>query len=178
MTRLAVWALVVLLAVQAWFWQARRRRDVVVADVLPGDRVADVRLRPLSGDGPTRTRGARGLFAGSCGVTVFFLSTCPACDVMAPAWSGVDSVTVGGRGVPVAWIGLSADTAAASFLGMYDLAPGYVAKSLHDLARLGVSGTPTVYLLNRGALVARLPRVPSEIEQGGFSCDLAATVPG
>lgn len=155
-------ALVAGLIVQAWYALRPTEFERRFVAVQVGDTLQDIRMHYATDPRGENSVSLSELFGGDCGVAVFFISTCPACRIHAPAWSGVDSVNLGHRKLPVAWVSVAADTGAYSFFREYALAGDLVfAERLGAWASIGVRRTPSVYLLARGVLLGTLAANPN-----------------
>jgi hypothetical protein len=170
-TRIALGLLAVSAALQiSWRLRSSSPQDLRFEDVQVGDTLANLVLHPLPyGAASTwprapRTQRLHELFATSCGLAFFYLSTCPACRIHAPRWSGVNSVRGARSVLPLVWIALATDTAASTFLEDYGLrGHAYVSSSIQEWAAIGVSRTPTLYLIRGGVLQAEVPPTPDSV---------------
>lgn len=166
-----VGTMVLLLVIQLSFRGSRADGGYIVQELHAADWIGDVGVRPIGqsmlGD---RTLPLADLFNRGCGLLVFFWSSCPACEQQAPLWSGKQFLVLPDGELPIAWIGVASDPGAEDFLQRNDLAPGFVVDQLQTFGRLGVRGTPTVYLVQGGKYIREMPRLPVEIVRDTARC--------
>lgn len=102
----------------------------------------------------------------SCTVMIFFESSCPACEALAPHWSKVHTVRSGVQAFAVSWVSVRhQDPNARSFIERHALArPAYAVRSQSDLARIGIGYWPQVVVLGEnGVFLGNVARTPDEI---------------
>lgn len=103
----------------------------------------------------------------NCSLLIFFDSSCPICRDVAPDWKGKRNLQIGTTLIPVHWIAIrQSDTEAGNFLIKYGLhkEPIFLNKG-EDASKLGVAGTPTVYLVSRNMVfLGKQAQVPMGID--------------
>jgi hypothetical protein len=102
-----------------------------------------------------------------CSILVFFQSTCPSCEALAPLWSGLEEVTSArGAVIPVAWIALfPGDTGASAFVSRHRVnVQSYSLADDHSRRALGIRHWPQLWLVSDGVFRARLSRSPSSLK--------------
>jgi hypothetical protein len=141
------------------------KADVAIDSLPSGTPIpADVRLVKM---GRSEERVTLKQVAGSaCHVLVFFQSTCPACEAIAPLWSDIVHVKESeGEAVPVTWIAIfRRDEEAAAFVRRHRLnSDWYSLAEDRDRRALGIQHWPQIWLISDGVLRARLPRTPEQV---------------
>jgi hypothetical protein len=166
--RLVCVCLAVLLISQSAFQKFVRSRPLefaVLAEGAPLPRVEG--FRPIDSSHPTFSE----VISQSCVVLHFYTSTCSASHAMARRWQGLDSVSLGRSKAAVIWVGIASDTASRTFLHNHGLrGAGYTVRGMRDWAVLGVSKTPTIYLIDSGHYLGELPADPALIESSSLTC--------
>ncbi len=102
----------------------------------------------------------------SCTLLVFFQSSCPACESVAPLWSDVQAVeTASGLLVPVVWVAVFRhDDGAGDFVRRHHLAPKWLSlESDKDRRQLGIQSWPQVWVVSNGVFRAKVARTPKRI---------------
>lgn len=117
-----------------------------------GELLENVQLASFVGSEQRDNVSLRQMFADGCGLLVFFVSTCPFCEEMAPKWAGVSSISTGRGDIRPAWIAVSAaDTGATGFVRRHNLTqPWYAVQTPDDRRDLGINGWPTLYVVSAG----------------------------
>lgn len=162
--------LVVQLGLRGFDRNGEAAQPVVVP--LSSERLRDANLIEL-GAGVEPPSSLRAVAGEGCTLLIFFASTCPYCEQIAPLWAEVDSVELGGAFAKVAWVGVTpADTGALDFVRTHRLAePAYVAESRAESRRAGIGGWPYVLLVNSGVVRGvGLPWSPSRIRETEARC--------
>jgi hypothetical protein len=141
-----------------------RPRSIAPGDTLPGVPLIPTRHSEFARASAVTTT-LRAITGGRCSIVVFFSTTCPFSRAMAPAWAGIDTLRLSGAVLTVHWLSVASDTEASDFLRRHDLpAESFAVRNTADLAQLGVSGWPTLYLIDGTARFrARLPQTPDAI---------------
>jgi len=93
-----------------------------------------------------------GLIQG-CALLIFFRSTCPACERLAPEWGGQPVVQIADVVLPVFWIGAADDSGAQAWLERHSLRNGLLARERTWRQDLRVSYVPQYYILAPGRLL-------------------------
>lgn len=134
-----------------------------------GSRLPDISLVQVAAD--TAPIGHRGTplssitGAAGCSVLIFFESSCPACEALAPSWRGVHVLGLGH--VPVTWVTIhKADTGAKSFLERHGLPrPAYAISGRADRMMIGALFWPNIYVVDSAnGLLAQIPgAVPDSV---------------
>lgn len=165
---------VILLFQASWILFDRR----AIAAPTPGDQLIDARI--ISTEGNLTGTTLRNIATASCQVVVFYHSTCPVCDRIAPFWQRTQRVTTNTGNIPVIWVSVSAsDTGARAFLSRHELssndALGVV--SIRELKRLGITAWPRFLLVDSaGHYTAEGPRKPADYKRIS-GCRLLDSVP-
>jgi thioredoxin-related protein len=150
--RLVILALSVALIARITSWQ-KLVRHRAIPTMTVGRTLPPVRASVTDPSGRQVVSSLRDIMRpGYCTIAVFYKSECPFCEELAKAWSGIAFVRQGARYADVRWISVSVDDSGrAAFSDRYEL-PGPTASllSLNDAFRIGVPGTPTIYLLLPG----------------------------
>ncbi len=151
---------VILMFQVSWILFDRR----AIAAPTPGDQLIDARIISTGGDLTGTT--LRNITTASCQVVVFYHSTCPVCDRIAPFWQHTQRVTTKTEDIPVIWVSVSAsDTGASAFLSRHDLASNGAlgVASIRELKRLGITAWPRFLLVDSaGHYTAEGPRKPAD----------------
>ncbi len=147
---------------------ARAHRDVMrdgpvstvaVGDTLPNEAL-DVHDGGLRSQWflTAKTTNLKGLAGTGCAIVIFFESTCPACEQMAPRWVGLRQLQVGDRSARVVWVSVNReDRGGTQFLrGMHVTGSWYAVRSLEQVHALGVRAWPTIYIIDSYGRLAGL----------------------
>ncbi|MGH7926510.1 MAG: hypothetical protein ACREQV_01785, partial [Candidatus Binatia bacterium] len=67
--------------------------DVGAQTITSGEVLEDIELISFANGERRGLVSLHEVFGSGCGIMVFFLSTCPFCEEMAPKWSNVGSIT-------------------------------------------------------------------------------------
>jgi hypothetical protein len=149
-------ALVLILVVAAAIQiQQRLGEPAAISPAFAGGQVPMVPLLPLANAAEPITSSAAADI--DCTFFYFWDPACPACEIGAPDWAGVEYV--GADRTPVVWI-LTAepDSAARSFIVRHGIsAPNYFVEDSEDRRGLGVVATPSAWAVHGGVIRAILP---------------------
>jgi hypothetical protein len=117
-----------------------------------GDHLENIQLASFVGSERRDNVSLRQVFADGCGLFVFFVSTCPYCDEMAPKWADVSTITTASGDIRVAWVAVTiADSGAIDFVRRHNLTqPWYAIRTTDERRDLGITGWPTLYLVSAG----------------------------
>lgn len=181
MVRGAALFLAVLLAGQLlWPLVAGSEEDTLVDSAFEprvvriGDTLADlpVTVIPEAGTADLSRVPLSSLVAGSpepCTVLIVYSVTCGACRRAAKAWKDAAPVVRDRLAPAVRWVSLpDGEDRIRAFHEEFGLAaPGYRLGSGAAAQALGVIGTPTIYAVDRGLRVVRMPGAsPEELMRG------------
>jgi len=104
---------------------------------------------------------------------VFFDSSCPYCENIAPHWSGIRKLELNGASVHVDWIGvLAEDPGAREYVNSFSPGSGWL-RVPSDRARgeLGAFGTPLAYIIGPDRVFhGRTAVLPREIVEFPEAC--------
>ena len=126
--------------------------------VTPGDRLSVLRLERVS---PVNRRRENrqtvvldSIFTEACTVAVFFASTCPVCETIAPNWARLTRIEHSGRNFPVVWIAVDRhDRGASQFVRDNQLpTPWYAFLDRKDRNAWAVDRWPLIYFVAKGAV--------------------------
>ena len=149
--------------------------------LLPGDTIPrDLPVLVLR-DPPTVQSLGHLLVRGECRLLIFFESSCPACELIAPDWEEQELLHIGEAGrAQVTWITVSPeDTGARRFLDVHGLArPGLSLTSSSAWEALGITHWPMMYLVDgQGTVLASPQGRPTEIVGSLPSCTSGTASP-
>lgn len=142
-----------------------------LATLRPGDALPDLSLDRIVASSSGRQEVERGprlsdFVRTGCAIVLFFESTCPACERIAPSWSNRRSIVIDGIALPVHWVTVHrTDAGALRFAQRHGLPqPVYAVRSAADLSALGVNSWPRAYAIaGRGVYAGSLRILPEEI---------------
>jgi hypothetical protein len=92
----------------------------------------------------------------------------------ADQWRGLQAVAVSGQEAKVEWIGLNGpDSASENLVRSHDLPqPWFLLDDRADRKRLGVAGTPFLYVVgDRGVFLGHTGPSPAHVQQVAGLCD-------
>lgn len=180
LVRMIVGVLVVTALIQSGLLvSARHRKPTPVARpsvLVAGDKIPAAKLYDPWKRWPILPETRLNVAFPACGVVVFFNSTCPACERVAPGWNGADSITVSGTRLPVVWIGTSSDKGASDWLGRHGFKNSYLVKAT-DWRQLNVDFVPQVFIVANGMLFDRAIGRREVVEQLAIE-DMACSAEG
>jgi hypothetical protein len=171
--------LAVLVVAQANLWRSRHYRNKAVlappnvfqaGDTLPRLYLVWQDPRDLPGLGRVRLDS---IFPGGCGILVFFSPSCPYSHSTASTWAGRTGVQAGSDTLSVRWVSMyPPKRRTGAFIDGFDLpVPWLSFGSQLDRIGLGVTGSPTLFLIGPGGtLIRRLSQDPARVGPIPPSC--------
>lgn len=102
----------------------------------------------------TNARGCLGL--------IFFRSTCPACQRVAPTYSDVKEIAVESINMPIIWVGVADDDGRAIFAEDHRL-PTVLTVSTREFLNAGVDRIPLLYILSSDLTIMAITHPRKEV---------------
>lgn len=141
--------------------------DIAARDVVLSDTLTDPSLRMMAMNGEKRVR-LSSLLSSPCTVLIMYESHCPACEKLAPLWSGRDSLGLGSEAAPVRWIDVNnVDEGGDAFVKRHEL-PGPPAffLSRREVRTFGIASWPQIWVVDRARrLIAAGARSPEAVQK-------------
>lgn len=157
--RLAIPALLLLLSGQiayGWF----RSRWNAVTPAATGDSLVIAETTFLGRE--TEISAFSSSYPGRCIAVIFYRSTCPACERVAPSYRGVDAISLNGEKVPLAWVAARPDRGRFAFAEEHGV-ENVVTTSRRAFHDMGVDKVPLLYVLSPDRVILAISHPRREV---------------